>query len=79
MNKKRIQTEIKGNIKFENVSFKYKSRDKIVLQNLTFNVREGEKAALVGPSGCGKTTIMNLLMRMYEPDKGTITIDDIDI
>ncbi|MCQ2562716.1 MAG: ABC transporter ATP-binding protein/permease, partial [Alphaproteobacteria bacterium] len=62
-----------GKIEFKNVSFKYKN--KLVLRNLSFNVKAGEKVGIVGASGAGKTTLVNLLMRFYEPNKGEIYID----
>jgi ATP-binding cassette subfamily B protein len=67
-----------GRIVFENVNFAYES-DKKVLQKATFTVEPGTKLALVGESGGGKTTIANLLMRLYEPSSGTITIDGVSI
>ncbi|MBW4421329.1 MAG: ABC transporter ATP-binding protein/permease [Myxacorys californica WJT36-NPBG1] len=67
-----------GEIRFENVWFAYKS-DEYVLQNLDFVIRPGEKVALVGPTGAGKSSIIRLLSRLYEPTKGRILLDGIDI
>jgi ATP-binding cassette subfamily B protein len=64
----------KGEIEFKNVNFGYD--DKQVLKNLSFTVKPGEKVALVGESGEGKTTLTNLLMRLYEVNDGSITIDN---
>lgn len=66
-----------GEIEFRNVSFKYKR--KWVLQNFNLKIKCGERVGLVGASGAGKTTLVNLLMRFYEPNKGQILIDGQDI
>ena len=63
----------KGLIQINNVSFKYRNKD--VLHNLTLTVNPGERIGIVGASGAGKTTLVNLLMRFYEPRKGEIYID----
>lgn len=68
----------KGDVALENVSFSYVA-DKPLIRNLNVNVKAGQKVAIVGPTGGGKTTIVNLLMRFYEIDKGRITIDGVDI
>lgn len=67
-----------GNVVFENVSFAYKN-DEYVLKNLNFEAKKGETVALVGHTGSGKSSIMNLLFRFYDPQKGCITIDGQDI
>ena len=67
-----------GEIKFENVWFGYKS-DEYVLKDLNFTIKPGEKIALVGPTGAGKSSIIRLLCRLYEPSKGRILVDGIDI
>jgi subfamily B ATP-binding cassette protein MsbA len=69
---------IRGEIEFRNVTFGY-SNDAPVIKNVSFHVNPGEKVALVGRSGAGKTTIVNLLMRFYDPQEGSILIDKIDI
>ena len=68
----------KGNVVFEDVSFAYKNEE-YVLKNLSFEAHQGETIALVGHTGSGKSSIMNLLFRFYNPSKGKITIDGIDI
>ena len=68
---------IKGDFEFKNVSFKYNKNN--VLKNCNLKVKANETVAFVGKSGSGKTTIFNLLCKMYDNYKGTITIDDIDI
>lgn len=71
--------KISGEIAFSRVSFSYPSRkDYQVLNDLNFVIRPGEKVALVGKSGSGKSTIINLLMRFYKVDKGTIKVDGRD-
>jgi ATP-binding cassette, subfamily B, multidrug efflux pump len=65
---------INGEVKFRNVSFGYE--DSLVLKNISFNVKKGEKIALVGETGAGKTTIVSLLSRFYNPNDGEILIDD---
>jgi ATP-binding cassette, subfamily B, multidrug efflux pump len=67
-----------GEIQFDNVSFAYKE-DEYVLQNLNFTIKSGEKVALVGPTGAGKSSIIRLLCRLYEPTKGRILINHVDI
>ncbi|MCM1544158.1 MAG: ABC transporter ATP-binding protein/permease [Ruminococcus sp.] len=71
-------TEPKGNVSIENVCFSY-SEDKPLIRNFSLEVNPGELVAIVGPTGAGKTTIVNLLMRFYEVDSGTIKIDGTDI
>ena len=70
--------QFEGKIEFRNVSFYYK-QDDYVLKNLTFKVAPGEHVAFVGPTGSGKTTLIRLLCRLYEPQKGEILIDGINI
>lgn len=70
--------KLKGNISFEHVKFGYKE-DKPVINDFTANIKPGQKIAIVGPTGAGKTTIVKLLMRFYDVNKGTIKIDGHDI
>ena len=67
-----------GEICFENVWFGYKP-DEFVIKDLSFKINPGEKIALVGPTGAGKSSIISLLCRLYEPSKGRILVDGIDI
>ncbi len=67
-----------GEIRFEQVWFAYKA-DEYVIQDLSFTIHPGEKIALVGPTGAGKSSIIRLLSRLYEPTKGRILVDGIDI
>ncbi len=69
---------IVGKIEFKNVHFSYIEEEKI-LKGLSFEVEEGQTVAIVGATGAGKSTVINLLSRFYEIDKGQILIDDIDI
>lgn len=67
---------INGNIEFRDVWFRYeKSDEQFVLKGASFGIKAGEKIALLGPTGSGKSSIISLLLRFYEPEKGTITID----
>jgi ATP-binding cassette, subfamily B, multidrug efflux pump len=68
----------RGEIQFEHVWFAYKDDD-YVIQDLDFTIRPGEKIALVGPTGAGKSTVVRLLCRLYEPTRGRILIDGVDI
>ncbi|MCS7253163.1 MAG: ABC transporter ATP-binding protein [Armatimonadota bacterium] len=70
--------DVSGHIKFEGVTFVYPN-GKVVLGNVSFEIKPGESVALVGPSGAGKTTIARLLLRLYEPVSGRILIDGHDI
>ncbi|WP_411168479.1 ABC transporter ATP-binding protein [Clostridium sp. MB05] len=68
----------KGNVKIENVYFSY-DKSISLIQDFSFEAKAGETIAIVGPTGCGKTTLVNLLMRFYDIDKGAIYIDDINV
>ena len=70
--------KVKGNIEFQNVVFTYDGNDKPTINNFSVKIKSGQKVAIVGPTGAGKTTIVNLLMRFYEINGGTIKIDNID-
>lgn len=70
--------KIHGNIEFKNVCFAYNNEDWI-LKNISFSVKQGETIALVGATGAGKSSIINLLNRFYEYNKGLISIDGVDI
>ncbi len=67
-----------GEVLFEHVTFGY-TKEKKIFDDFSLRVKPGQKVAIIGPTGCGKTTLMNLLMRFYEPDSGRILIDGKDI
>tara|TARA_B110000046_G_scaffold185784_1_gene229298 strand:+ start:2665 stop:4425 length:1761 start_codon:yes stop_codon:yes gene_type:complete len=75
---KNLKTSIEGNISFKNVWFAYNHED-WVLKDVSFNVSKGQRIAIVGATGAGKTSIINLLSRFYEYNKGGIEIDGTDI
>lgn len=68
----------KGNITMKNVNFSYNPDQKLI-QDFNLEVKSGQRVAIVGPTGCGKTTVINLLMRFYDVNSGSIRIDGIDI
>lgn len=79
-NKTNAIYNVKGNITFDHVAFAYDdNKEKLVIKDFSCNVKSGQKVAIVGPTGAGKTTLVNLLMRFYEPVSGKILIDGIDI
>lgn len=69
---------VKGQVDFDNVTFAYEEGDNI-LENFDLHVRPGETIALVGPTGAGKTTVINMLTRFYDVNKGSVRIDGIDV
>ncbi|MCD8041118.1 MAG: ABC transporter ATP-binding protein/permease [Clostridia bacterium] len=71
-------TDVNGNVVFNDVSFSY-TADRKLIEGLNINVKEGQRIAIVGPTGCGKTTLINLLMRFYDVDGGSICVDGNDI
>ncbi|NLO08988.1 MAG: ABC transporter ATP-binding protein [Clostridiales bacterium] len=68
-----------SSIRFENVTFSYPKTDKKVLDNISFEIHEGESVSIVGLNGAGKSTVVKLICRLYHPDSGTIYINDTDI
>lgn len=72
-------SDVKGEIRFENISFKYSEEGQEVLKDVNINIKKGETLAVVGPSGGGKTTLCNLLPRFYDAADGKILIDGKDI
>lgn len=71
-------TDVNGDVVMKDVSFSY-DKSKKLIENLTLDVQKGQRVAIVGPTGSGKTTLINLLMRFYDVDKGAISIDGYDI
>lgn len=76
--KKENWEDLIGSIEFDNVSFKYKGTDKLVLENFNLQIKPGQMIAFVGETGSGKSTIINLISRFYEPTSGEIRIDNKD-
>ncbi len=73
-----VEPELKGGITFENVKFGYKSYEP-VLKNVSLEIRPGEMIGLVGHSGAGKSTMINMVMRLYDPNSGAIRLDGVDL
>ncbi|KAG9459966.1 hypothetical protein H6P81_004474 [Aristolochia fimbriata] len=75
-----ILENVKGDIEFQNVSFRYPTRPEIqIFQDLCLAIKSGKTVALVGESGSGKSTVISMLQRFYDPDSGQITLDGVDI
>jgi ATP-binding cassette, subfamily B, multidrug efflux pump len=70
---------VRGEVRFEGVWFRYSPGGPWVLRDVSFTASPGQTIALVGHTGAGKTTIVNLLLRFYDPDRGRITVDGIDV
>ena len=73
----KLPSEAEGNVRFEHVDFSY-DKTAPLIRDLNIDVRKGQNVAIVGPTGAGKTTIVNLLMRFYDVDRGRILIDGVD-
>lgn len=73
-----VLANVKGNVALEHVYFSY-SPEKKLIEDFSLQVKPGQRVAIVGPTGCGKTTIINLLMRFYDVDSGSIQVEDADI
>ena len=74
----RILTDVQGRVDIQDTFFSY-TPDKPLIESLNLHVRPGQRIAIVGPTGCGKTTLINLLMRFYDVDKGAISVEGTDI
>lgn len=68
---------VKGSVEINNLCFSY-NPDRELLKNININVEPGKTVAIVGPTGCGKTTLINLLMRFYDPNNGAISVDEVN-
>jgi ATP-binding cassette subfamily B protein len=75
MDSPQVMDMAKGNVTIDDVSFSY-NKDKKLIEHFSLDVKPGTRVAIVGPTGCGKTTFINLLMRFYDVDDGTIKVDD---
>ena len=73
-----VLEQARGNVKLQDVCFGYVPEEQLI-QNFNLEVKPGQRVAIVGPTGCGKTTVINLLMRFYDVDSGSITVDGTDI
>ena len=73
-----VLTQPEGNVTMQNVNFSYNPEQKLI-QDFNLEVKSGQRVAIVGPTGCGKTTVINLLMRFYDVNSGSIRIDGVDI
>ncbi len=69
--------QVKGNVEVRDLKFSY-SQDRPLFRDLDISVRSGQRVAIVGPTGCGKTTLINLLMRFYDPEAGEIYLDGVN-
>ncbi|MFT4445267.1 ABC transporter ATP-binding protein [Parvimonas sp. G1967] len=78
LEKKEIDFNFNGNIKFENVSFHYFDDDKLILKDFNFEIKKGESVAFIGSTGSGKSTIVNLICKFYDPTSGDIYLDGIN-
>ncbi len=74
----RVLTDANGNIEIKNIDFSY-TEDKPLIRNFSVSVPHGKRVAIVGPTGCGKTTLIGLLMRFYDVNNGSISVDGTDI
>lgn len=74
----KLETSLTGKVDINNVYFAYTEHQKLI-QNFNLKVKPGERVAIVGPTGCGKTTLINLLMRFYDVNKGSILVDGNDL
>ena len=73
-----VLTDVEGRVNLEHVAFSYRPDQKLI-EDLNLAVKPGERVAIVGPTGCGKTTVINLLMRFYDVDAGSISVEGDDI
>jgi ATP-binding cassette subfamily B multidrug efflux pump len=74
-----LAPEIRGDIRFENVSFAYAGTGKAALQNINIHIRAGETIGIIGPTGSGKTTLVNLIPRFYDVTEGRLLLDSCDV
>jgi ATP-binding cassette subfamily B protein len=71
-------SDVKGQVDLEHVSFSY-TKDRRLIEDFNLHVKPGQRIAIVGPTGCGKTTLINLLMRFYDVNEGSIQVEGVDI
>ena len=77
-NDARVLEEAEGTVRLQDVAFSY-TQDRKLIEDLNLDVHPGQRVAIVGPTGCGKTTLINLLMRFYDVDRGSISVEGTDI
>jgi len=73
-----VSSKIKGDVEFRNVCFSYSKNGELVLKNITFSAKQGEKIGIIGAIGSGKSTLIKLISRLYDPDSGEIFIDGVN-
>lgn len=73
------EAEVEGTLTFKNVYFKYPGSDKYVLENINLEIKQGENIAIVGRTGAGKTSLIQLIPRMFDPDKGEVLLDGVNL
>jgi len=71
--------QIRGAVRFENVNFSYSKNGEYVLKNISFTAKAGETIGIIGPTGSGKSTLVKLIPRLYDPDSGTVYVDNIPL
>ena len=71
--------QVRGAVEFKHVTFSYAADKKPALKNLNLKIKPGQSVAIVGPTGAGKTTFVNLIARLYDPDKGRVLVDGVDV
>ena len=74
-----VNCEVIGNVEFKNVSFKYRTSSSNILNNINFEVKQGESLAILGATGCGKTSLVNLIPRFYDCHEGSVLVDGVDV
>lgn len=78
-NKEIGESDIKGEIEFRNVNFKYPDAEDYVLSDINFSVKKGETLAIIGATGCGKSTVINLIPRFYDVTEGEVLVDGVNV
>lgn len=74
-----VEMNVEGNVTYDDISFRYRDEGDYIIRNVSFNVDKGDTVALVGPTGAGKSTLIKLLLRMYDVNDGSLTIDGTDV
>ena len=72
-------SNVKGEVEFKNVSFKYPDGDEYILKNISFTAKKGETVAIIGSTGSGKTTLVNLIPRFYDATEGEVLVDGVNV